>query len=66
MTYTKKVKDKRQKMVDSYEKIKKYLNDATIQPYLDKIKDSSDNLTKTKIQKINTDLPKKTKDGPGK
>jgi hypothetical protein len=64
MTYTKKVKDKRKKMVDSYNKIKKYLNDATIKPYLDKIKDSSDN--PAKIQKINTDLPKKTKDGPGK
>jgi hypothetical protein len=64
MTYTKKVKDKRKKMVDSYEKIKKYLNDATIKPYLDKIKDSSDN--PAKIQKINTDLPKKTKNGPGK
>jgi hypothetical protein len=64
MTYTPKVKDKRKKMVDSYEKIKTYLNDATIKPYLDKIKDSSDN--PAKIQKIKTDLPKKTKDGPGK
>lgn len=64
ITYTKNVKDKRKKMVDSYEKIKNYLNDATIKPYLDKIKDSSDN--PAKIQKINKDLDKNTKDGPGK
>jgi len=63
ITYTKNVKDKRKKMVDSYEKIKNYLNDATIKPYLDKIKDSSDN--PAKIQKINKDLDKNTKDGPG-
>ena len=64
ITYTKKVKDKRKKMVDGYNKIKSYLNNATIKPYLDKIKDNSDN--PAKIQKINTDLPKKTKNGPGK
>ena len=64
MTYTKKVKDKRKKMVNSYNKIKKYLNNQYIQPYLDKIKDNSDNLTK--IQKINKELSKKTKNGPGK
>lgn len=62
MTYTKKVKDKRKKMVDSYDKIKKYLNNVTIKPYLDKIKDSSDN--SAKIKKINTALSKKSRNGP--
>ena len=64
MTYTKKVKDKRKKMVKGYDRIKSYLNSATIKPYLDRIKDNSNN--QAKIQKINTDLPKKTKNGPGK
>ena len=49
-------------MVDSYDKIKNYLNNENIKPYLDKIKDNSDN--PVKIQKINTELPKNTRDGP--
>jgi hypothetical protein len=64
MTYTKRVKDKRKKMVKGYDRIKSYLNSASIKPYLDRIKDDSDN--PAKIQKIKTDLPKKTKNGPGK
>ena len=64
MTYTKRVKDKRKKKVDGYNKIKSYLNSATIKPYLDRIKNNFDN--PEKIKKINTDLPKKTRDGPGK
>ena len=60
-TYTKKWKDKRKKLVDSYDKIKKYLNDANIKPYLDKIKENSDN--SAKIEKINAALPKKARTG---
>ena len=61
-TYTPKWKDKLKKLVDSYDKIKKYLNDVNINPYLDKIKNNSDNLPK--IQKINSGLNSKTRNGP--
>ena len=61
-TYTKKWKDKREQLVDSYNKIKGYLNDKNIQPYLVKISENSENLDK--INKINTGFSNKVKTGP--
>jgi hypothetical protein len=61
-TYTKKWKDNRKKMVDSYNKIKSYLSNPSIQPYLDKIKEKPEN--SEKITKINAGLTDKVKSGP--
>ena len=61
-TYTKKWKDKREQLVDSYNKIKGYLNDKNIQPYLVKISENSENLDK--INKINTGFSNKVKTVP--
>ena len=61
-TYTKKWKDNRRKMVDSYNKIKSYLSNPNIQPYLDKIKEKPEN--SEKITKINAGLTDKVKSGP--
>lgn len=61
-TYTKKWKDNRRKMVDSYNKIKRYLSNPNIQPYLDKIKEKPEN--SEKITKINAGLTDKVKSGP--
>jgi membrane-associated HD superfamily phosphohydrolase len=55
--------DKRKELVDGYEKIKKYLNDKNIKPYLDKIKENPENLAK--IQNIQN-LPQDAKTGPKK
>lgn len=61
-THTKKWKDNRKKMVDSYNKIKSYLNNTNIKPYLDKISENSENLDK--INKINTGFSNNVKTGP--
>ena len=55
-TYTKKWKDKRKKMVDTYDKIKKYLNNPLNKPYLEKA-------DQAKLEKINQPLPKKARTG---
>jgi hypothetical protein len=61
-TYTKKWKDNRTKMVDSYNKIKSYLSNPNIQPYLDKIEENPEN--SEKLSKINAGLTDKVKSGP--
>lgn len=60
-TYTKKWKDNRRKMVDSYNKIKSYLSNPNIQPYLDKIEENPEN--SEKLSKINAGLTDKVKSG---
>ena len=55
--------DKRKKLVNGYEKIRKYLKNKKIKPYLDKIKENPENLTK--LQNIKN-LPEKAKTGPKK
>ena len=61
-TYTKNWEDKRKQMVDNYSKIKNYLNNKNIQPYLVEISKKSENTAK--IQKINAGLSNKVKSGP--
>jgi hypothetical protein len=55
--------DKRKPLVNGYEKIKKYLNNARVKPYLDKMKENPENLAK--IQNIQN-LPQDAKTGPKK
>ena len=56
--------DKRKPLVDGYEKIKKYLNNKKIKPYLDRLKDDNpENVAK--IQNIQN-LPNEAKTGPKK
>lgn len=55
-TYTKKWKDKRKKLVDTYDKIKKYLNNPLNKPYLEKA-------DQAKLEKINKPLPQKARTG---
>jgi len=61
-TYTKDWEDKREQLMDSYSKIKNYLNDKNIQPYLVEISKKSEN--PAKIRKINAGLSDKVKSGP--
>lgn len=55
--------DKRKELVKGYEKIQKYLKNKKLKPYLDKIKENSENLAK--IQNIQN-LPQDAKTGPKK
>lgn len=61
-THTKKWKDKRKKLVDGYDKIKSYLNNQEIQPYLVEIKEKPEN--SGKITKINKGLTNRERTGP--
>jgi hypothetical protein len=53
----------RKELVKGYEKIQKYLKNKKLKPYLDKIKENSENLAK--IQNIQN-LPQDAKTGPKK
>ena len=61
-TNTKKWKDKREKLVNSFDKIKGYLNDPNIKPYLVEIIKNPEK--SEKMAKINAGLSKNARNGP--